>query len=412
MGQPKAPKESRGDAAYQAMPSADTDTVSLHTTPDDYEYDDVPVLPSYSDSEAAASQSQQESERWAAPRAQDEDRYAVIPSTESKRANGSETTIRMNEGLDDPQELYAYITDYLRILPPNPQVRIYGSHQKTTRRNNKNETEHVIDFDFTLSLQKYLGRATPNDEDDWWQPNTVGNGDKAHRGGFWATKAKGYKQDIELGGAPELDLKQWCESYCSSKSKLKIFRVSRNVMGLNTEALKPQLERLVRSTHYLGHIQITFPVGDKNVDIYNPHIVNRWRISWVRYIFYFTLLWLFTWPLLFFLTARWSVYHVDWYFSRQKATSDGQKTYWATITEQDWLEKHRNLLASLVVDGYRGDASQFPLDVEPRARHAAFGRVQTGNSNLDSAIRVVQGGLNAWSTIRGRDGDGWGADEN
>ena len=407
MGKP-APKIARGGSAYKAVPEGDSDAVSMHTTPDDYNYDDAPELPSYNDSENA-----QYGNRHSVLPHGEEDRYAVIPCPENKPINGQETTIRMNQGLSDPVELNSYISDYIRMVPPNPTVRISGTHKKTTRRNNKTETETVVDFDFTLSFQQFLGQAKPGvDNDKWWEPRTVSNGEKAHRGGFWKTKAKGYKQDIELGGVPELDLEGWCQDYCDSKSKLKIFRVSRNVRGLDTNLLKPQLERLVRATHYRGHVNIFFPIEDRNVDIYSDHPVNRWRISWVRYIFYFTFLWIFTWPLLFFLTARWSVYHVDWHFSRKIATPGNSYTEWAKISEQDWLEKHRNLIRSLVMDCHQGDASQFPLDVEPRSsRRPGLGRVQTGNSNVDSAISVIQGGLSAWNTMQGRDGDGWGADE-
>lgn len=42
-----------GSAPYRDDPE-DVDAVSMHTTRDDYEYDDAPELPSYSDSEAAA----------------------------------------------------------------------------------------------------------------------------------------------------------------------------------------------------------------------------------------------------------------------------------------------------------------------------------------------------------------------
>lgn len=76
------------------------DAVSLHTTPDDYDYDDAPELPSYSDSEAAASASRQGNEP--ARQAVISDPYGRVQPLSSavvwsgnKLKNVNETTVRM-----------------------------------------------------------------------------------------------------------------------------------------------------------------------------------------------------------------------------------------------------------------------------------------------------------------------------
>ena len=78
----------------------DEDAVSMHTTPDDYAYDDVPDLPSYSDSEATASASGDNAALLPhdAPPA---DEYAVInpgatgwKQFSKNNKPGNETTIR------------------------------------------------------------------------------------------------------------------------------------------------------------------------------------------------------------------------------------------------------------------------------------------------------------------------------
>lgn len=78
----------------------EVDAVSMHTTPDDYDYEDAPELPSYSDSEAAASASRQADQP--ASQAMFSDPYARVQPLSSavawsgnKVKNANETTIRM-----------------------------------------------------------------------------------------------------------------------------------------------------------------------------------------------------------------------------------------------------------------------------------------------------------------------------
>lgn len=183
--------------------------------------------------------------------------------------------------------------------------------------------------------------------------------------------------------------------------------MTRLIDGWTTEAIKGQIESLVRATQYRGHLDVTFPVEQRHVDIYTPHTINKWRISWVRYIFYFTFLWLFTWPILFFMTKWWDVYTVVWSFSVPNA--DGTRIY-AKLSERQWVEKHEKLIKRLVMDRFQGDASSHPthLAVEPERRQS-----QTGNENLDSAIGFVQTGLRSWNNFsagRNPSDQGWGYD--
>jgi hypothetical protein len=424
----------------------DPDAVSMHTTRSDYEYDEVPELPSYSDSEAAAADSnghtgppqpELPSEPYVPIAPPSRSRNGWIAYNNNKRVNVNETTIRMDERLSDPGELHGYVTSYLSIAPPRPGIRIHGYHYQTVHRNdNKRETERVIDFDVGFSLQSWLRYrpAVPGSESSGpvnptWVKRVANNSDKVHRGSWRATRAKGYKQDVEVGDLPKPDLMEWCEDYCNSTSALKIFRTTRDVTGLDETYLRASLEHLVRSTHYRGNIDITFPIEERHVDIYSPSIINRWRISWVRYIFYLTFLWIFTWPILFFATKRWNVYKVEWRFSwlenEHMETEEGrmvrQVRKFTTISEKSWLEKHQNLVKSLVLDKFQGDATALPTDVQPREGNESRGGsrrplVQTGSRNVDAAVGFLQGGVDVWNTLQGRrgagrrDDEGWGAD--
>lgn len=414
--------------APQRQPYRDEeDAVSMHTTRDDYDYAEASGLPSYHDSIAADGTF--DATPHEPPPA---DEYQIINPPKSaaegwrvrKFANkscsqqvsiGSETTVRMEERLSDPTRLYDYVNDYLRVIQPRPAVRIQGWHWETRKKNGKNEQDRVFDFDIVLSLQPFLPKASSRDEsNDWWEPSTAENGDKVHRGSWRKTRAKGYSQDIEVGTDRKPELLDWCEDFCANKSALKVFRVSRTVTCLDTAYIKTQIEPLVRQTHYRGHVDVTFPTADKNVDIYTPHWINQARIGWVRWIFYLTFLWIFTWPILFFTTKRWGVYSVEWRFSRiVRHREDGlyERAY-ATISEAAWVQRHLNLIKSLVLEKFHGDGTTFPLDVDAQRPSGSRASSQTGNAHVDTAVSFLQGGVSVWNTLNGRSGDihGWGAD--
>ncbi|CAK3789044.1 Hypothetical predicted protein [Lecanosticta acicola] len=262
-----------------------------------------------------------------------------------------------------------------------------------------------------MSLQKFLPSQNM-DDGKWVEDRVVTNGEQAYRGSFRKTRMKGYTQDIEVGEQETPDLKHWCQEFGEDRSWLKIFRVERRLLGLNEQEIREGLEDLVRSTHYRGHLDISFPVGDRNVDIYSPHWINRARISWVRWIFYLTFLWIITWPILFFMTKRWEAFSVCWKFSSPHRGGSGRNVLtWASLRETQWLQKHRNLLLNLVLEKFEGDGTDLPTEVEVRR-----GEVNTGNANMNSALRFMQGGADIWNSVSGQGGGragsemGWGMD--
>jgi hypothetical protein len=87
----------------------------------------------------------------------------------------------------------------------------------------------------------------------------------------------------------------------------------------------------------------------------------------------------------------------------------------ASISEKQWIESHKNLVMSLVLEKYQGDATQFPTDVpEERVTRGIRARPsRTGNDNVDAAVSFIQGGMDVWNTLQGRGGrdpNAWGAD--
>lgn len=210
----------------------DPDAVSLHTTPDDYSYDDASDVrgmpPPYADSQASSS--------------------AVAPGSfvsrrpdTSKRSCHQEAFMFKNGKPKVPETLTCsnprYDTDpvYLeeRVLSlaheaPFPLVYILGTHQETVRRDNKTETNDVTDFRIVLDLQQYLMSPLPDDHSSSMTLRTVADDEKTHRGTITKCRAPGFKQDSESLRVPPT-LKEWCHLYCASPRMLRIFRLRRNV---------------------------------------------------------------------------------------------------------------------------------------------------------------------------------------
>ncbi|EME38818.1 hypothetical protein DOTSEDRAFT_75525 [Dothistroma septosporum NZE10] len=425
----------RAAATMPVSPAAsyrdDPDAVSMHTTRSDYEYDDapelddVPQLPSYEDSMTANAAAEASN---GGPSARPVDEYQVISTPKSNRrwgtghthsphkAVGWETSIRMDERLQDAKELCEYVENYLRLVAPRPMVHIQGWHWQKTKKKDKTETERIYDFDIVLNMQSLLPSIG---DKGWTDAHAANNSYETYRGSFRKMRAPGYRQDLEVGEEDTPGLQKWCQAYADCKSALKVFRVTRTIVGMNTAWIKRELEPLIRSTHYRGHIEITFPVADRNVDIYSPHWINRARLSWVRWMFYLTFLWIFTWPILFFMTKRWEVYNVRWLFHRlfNVDNEEGRRQFirYAVMSEKSWLKKHTDLIKSLVLDKFHGDGTDLPVvvDVDASARRASGQIPQTGDRNVDAAVSFVQGSLGAWNALNGREprSGGWGADE-
>jgi hypothetical protein len=197
---------------------------------------------------------------------------------------------------------------------------------------------------------------------------------------------------------------------------LRIFRLRRTVPGLDQQYLKNRLEGVIAATNYRGNVQITFPMEDRNVDIYTCNTINRWRLkTWICWLFYLTFLWLFTWPALFFMTKRYAVVRAEWPWSITDA--NGRKTY-TTVSEEQWFEKWNVAVRRLVLDRYQGEAAEHMMQgVIDRPNDPPMpGTVNTGHVGIDSAVgiltqgfqvaRAIQSGGNIGRGVQG----GWGYD--
>lgn len=393
----------------------DPDAVSLRTTPDDYTYYDAPEIsgqpPSYADSEAGSSGG-----TVTVPI-----RHVPPPTTRTDHNNPGfkngkpmicETIDVMEARYDsDPILLEDAIRSYAQTAPV-PLVYIMGTHKETIKRRDKKETRDVTDFRIVINIQRYLRRNFNDQDTSSMELVTVENGEKTHRGTIMKVRAPGAKQDIEIG-TPKATLTEWCHRYCASPRMLRIFRLRRVITGFDETQLKNRLEGVIRATNYRGNLAITFPVEDKNVDMYTSSLLNKCRLkNWVCWIFYLTFLWIFTWPFLFFATKRYAVVRAEWPFSITDA--QGRKTY-TSVSEEQWFEKWHVAIRRLALDRYQGEASEEMMNgVIARPEDPPMpGTVLTGHVGVDNAVGLLTQGIQVARAItsggRGIQG-GWGYD--
>ncbi|RDL32661.1 Uncharacterized protein BP5553_09117 [Venustampulla echinocandica] len=181
-------------------------------------------------------------------------------------------------------------------LPPSSNHR--RSSQSSANSGTKSENT-ITDFFIRINITHLL---TPG-------PNVGGellllaDDQKGYRGGCIkrCTPSIG-SSDIEN---QHDELKAWCDKYVADPSRLKSFTLTRQVINHDTEKLDSLLRSLVASTNYRGKVSIHFPIAHGSVTVYSPGILNKWRMTtWIRWFFYLTFLWIFSWLFLFIGTAR------------------------------------------------------------------------------------------------------------
>ncbi|KAH8726591.1 hypothetical protein GQ44DRAFT_705197 [Phaeosphaeriaceae sp. PMI808] len=406
MGKPTPPIEPYRD---------DPDAVSLHTTPDEYTYDDAPEIsglpPSYAVSENESTTT------LLAPI-----RHIPPPTTRTNHDNPEfrngkpvvcETLDHIDPRLDeDPLLLEQVIRTYAESSP-TPYIYIMGTHKETVKRGDKKEVEHITDFRIVINMKRYLHKDYHGHDTTSMALLTAENSEKTHRGTITKCRAPGVNQDIEVGtGKPSLA--EWCHRYCASPRMLRIFRLQRTVPGFDTTYLKKRLEGVIATACYRGNVSITFPIEDENFDIYTSNFINRWRLKrWVCWIFYLTFLWIFTWPVLFFMTKRYAVVKAEWPFSI--ADGSGRKTY-TTVSEEQWFSKWNVAVKRLVLDRYHGEVSEETMSnyiARSEDPPMPYSTVSTGLVGIDNPVGFLTQGVQIARAIQ-HGGNivqgGWGND--
>jgi hypothetical protein len=295
--------------------------------------------------------------------------------------------------------------------PPSYFVQIHGSHTETRRNGNKETKDKITDFLIRINITHLLGQ--------------LGTGEVEllpdNKRGYRGTRIPSLKPtvsevlDEEAGRMDELKL--WCEKYVADPAKVKSFILKRKIINHDKKKLEQLLRSAIAETNYRGHVSVDFPSTYNSLIVYSPGKLNEWRITvWIRWVFYCTFLWIFAWPLLFFLTARYSVVKVVFSYADNENSNDPARR--ATVmSEVDWFHMWQSAIKraalarmnnkdTVLDDAYRIATERADQRGEQQGRQPEIPR--TGNAFADGAIGLLGQGLRVaegFTTARG-----WGAD--
>lgn len=309
----------------------------------------------------------------------------------------------------DSTQLYQMIKSQARY-PPSLFVQIYGSHTETRRNGNKETKDKVVDFIVKVNLTHLLGK--------------LGSGEiellPDNKRGYRGTRIPRMKPtvgdslDEEAGRMDELKL--WCEKYVQDPAKVKSFLLKRKIINHDQKKLEQLLRSAIAETNYRGHVSVQFPTMYDQLIVYSPGKLNEWRITvWIRWVFYCTFMWLFAWPLLFFLTARYSVVKVIFPYADTQDSNDPERRP-TVMSEVDWFFMWQSAIKRAALarmqckDGALDEAYRIATEQADR-RGQQQGRPEiprTGNSFADGAIGLLGQGLRVaeqFSEVRGWGGD-------
>ncbi|EXM26352.1 hypothetical protein FOTG_07353 [Fusarium oxysporum f. sp. vasinfectum 25433] len=318
--------------------------------------------------------------------------FDLLPTSSSslglhpfKGTSNDKVVYYLDKRLDtDPEFLEQHISE-LAKEPPRPYVRIQGLGRKSSKDG--------IDFDIHIELTPLLYQEMATRR-SWRRIRAVNNFDKVRRGTTTMTRAPGFGGR----GPPEEGtpgVAQWCYRYCASKAGLKVFVLERRLTGWDFALVGSRLESLVRGTGYRGEVNITFPTTNARVEIYNRCITNRWRLTrWIVLLFYFTLLWIFTWPWVSLRTRWYETVFVEWSLSRP----DRQGTLrYACMSEDQWFRLWRRPIEQAIRTRRRGRLSRDDIVDECVAPGA------------EDSARGMRAGLEVLQRTFGWGGDGEGS---
>lgn len=280
--------------------------------------------------------------------------------------------------------------------PPRPFARLHGTHSQQVDKDGKKERQTVTDFDVKIELTPYLF-SDPVNRVAMRELRTVDNTEKVHRGTILSKRAPGTAQNIEVG-AIKPTLEEWCHRYVACHATLKGFLLQRRVVGFDEEKVRQKLTALVRDTNYRGHLEVTFPMQDATVQVFNDARINRWRLTpWIVWMCIFTLMFLFTWPFLFFATKRFEVVTADWAYS--VVGEDGRKKY-VSISEDQWYNLWGRAINRAVLEKRQSTLQQQDL-LSGEGAPPVF-----GHAAVDGAMNLFRASVTAMNEVNRQ--LGWG----
>ncbi|KAG0650000.1 hypothetical protein D0Z07_3938 [Hyphodiscus hymeniophilus] len=325
-------------------------------------------------------------------------------------SDSTEIRTRFPDYSTNAKTLYDMICEQASY-PPLYFVELNGTHTETVRNGKKETKNKVTDFVIRINITHLLTRG-------------IGIGSETvellpdNKRGYRGTRIPVFTPTVGISDVENMpeELRSWCESYVENPAGVKSFTLNREVVNHDTKKLQHLLRSAIAGTQYRGHLSIKFPLYHKRVVVYSPGRINEWRTTnWIRWVFYLTFLWVFAWPVLFFLTHKYEVVKAVYKYANVPTDGDGERYCWV-MAENEWYMMWESAIKRAALE--RMVCKDRCLDDDYRIATAnadARGVVQnsvprqsTGNSFADGALgflsegaRIAQG----WNASRG-----WGAD--
>lgn len=193
------------------------------------------------------------------------------------------------------------------------------------------------------------------------------------------------------------------------------FVMKKYCQGWDLALLQNQLEYLIRSTNYLGHISINFPVFETRVEVYPSNRISRMRknVYW-RWFFYLTFLWIFAWPYLWFFTKRYHVAETVWNYAIELPCDPPRRVF--VHEEEEWLMAWGPAIKRAARSNRQGFVTVHDIDeMELEERRSGIVRLpaKTGNSTIDNALGFIVGVGSIVNDMRLSRSEiiGWGGNE-
>jgi hypothetical protein len=300
--------------------------------------------------------------------------------------------------------------------PPTYFVQIFGTHTETRRNGNKETKDRITDFKIQINITNLLAgaRGTAYEE----QLQLIPDNKRGYRGTIIPKLMPNFAGSGDEEANPGGPLRLWCDKYVADPSKVKSFTLKREISNHDTKKLEQLLRSAISETNYRGHVSVSFPTQYTKVIVYSPSTLNEWRITtWIRWFFYLTFLWVFAWPVLFFMTSRYEVVKVVYSYADVAPGVDDVHRRCTVMSEVEWFNMwqsaiKRAALARMVCKDSSLDEEYRRATEEADRRGEVPGRVPdipvTGNAFADGALGLVAGGLRVVESYNGL--RGWGAD--
>lgn len=205
----------RATTPHVSVPYRDDDTASTSSvaTLEEHMFIDEEALPAYTDNPNSVDAFRRISSNEApmSIEAQGGGTFALVPKIHED-SRGSIATYISDPLCSDPKKC-EWLAQTEAAKPPEPMIRLVGSHTETRQRDKKEEKERVVDFDISAPLHAFL-------EQPWRRSKTVENAQKAYRGGIVKRVDPRTKAHPEAAQTPP-SLKEWCHRFCASSASIK-----------------------------------------------------------------------------------------------------------------------------------------------------------------------------------------------